>query len=164
MILTCHSFQMMVYIWLCILITHYIILTYWLLKEWHWLTVRMYYVNSSSFHNFQFDKYFKIVWGNWTAHGKDNGGLHLQEINKITCRLNDPITRFTVSEKYKKLYGTSVLNENEIYVYDLPFLNEWEKRYNIIGFQTILIPFHILFSGNQRKKVPLKHAFPFPRF
>lgn len=39
-------------------------------------------------------------------------------------KLNAPITRFTVSEKYKKLYGTSVLNENEIYVYDLPFLNE----------------------------------------
>jgi hypothetical protein len=43
--------------------------------------------------------------------------------NLITrYKLDKIISRFAVSEKHKRLYGTFVMNENEIYVFDLPFL------------------------------------------
>ncbi len=36
------------------------------------------------------------------------------------CKLDKPVIYFAVSEKFKKLYGTNLMKENEIYVFDLP--------------------------------------------
>ncbi len=37
-------------------------------------------------------------------------------------KLDKPLTRYAISEKYQKLYGTFVMKEDEIYVFDLPTL------------------------------------------
>jgi hypothetical protein len=37
-------------------------------------------------------------------------------------KLDKPVTRYAISEKHQKLYGTFLMKADEIYVFDLPNL------------------------------------------